>query len=264
MGKNLGLYKSVSMKNILQAIDWIAMHSMGVMLVGELGVEKDWVAKLIHDLSSRRNNNYIYLDCQNIQPDNFQKVLFGEEKLTNHGIDKYCGLLESANGGTIFLDNFTSIPFEIQNIITITFKNGYFKRIGGFEEILINVRPITGINMKEDVYLSQTNSYQNNYLKIYPVCINIPPLRERKEDILFLVQKFFNESNLAAVKRIKGFSKDVFKVLKNYSWPGNTKQLFDVINYSIMMCDSDVITLEHLPASIRKYSIKPHLSNVEI
>lgn len=258
MGKTIGLYKSVSMKNILQTIDWIAMHNMGVMLIGEFGVEKEWVAKLIHDLSSRKNNNYIYLDCQNVYPDNFERVLFGEEKLTDQGINKHYGLLESANGGTIFLDNFTSISVELQNLVTIAFKKGYFRRNGGFEEILINVRPITGINMKDDVYLNKTNKFQKNYLKLYPVCINIPPLRERKEDIMFLVQKFFSESNLAAVKRIKGFSKDVFKLLKKYNWPGNTKQLFEVINHAIMMCEGDIITLEHLPAYLKKYDFKQY------
>lgn len=239
------------MKNILQAIDWISMHSMGVMLFGESGVEKDWIAKLIHDLSNRKNNNFVYLDCKSIHPENFIKVLFGEEAWNNQGIDKKFGLLESANGGTIFLDNFTNIPLELQNVVTMTFKNGFFKRIGGFQEILINVRPITGINTKEDVYLSKTSDIQKNYLKIYPICINIPPLRERKEDIMFLTQKFFKESNLAAVKKIRGFTKDVFRILKNYSWPGNTKQLFDVINYSIMMCDTDLIKVEDLPIYIK-------------
>lgn len=263
MSRKISFYKSASMKNILQAIDWIAMHSMGVMLVGELGTEKEWIAKLIHDLSSRKNNNFIYVDCQKISPDNLLEVLFGEEILTNKGIKVYNGLLESANGGTIFLDNFTNIPIELQNIVGQTIKDGFFKRVGGFEKNLLNVRYITGINIKEDVYLYKTN-LPRNYLKIYQICINIPPLRERKEDVVFLMQKFLNESNLAAAKNIKGFSKDVYKVMKSYHWPGNTKELFNVISYAIMMCDAEVIMLEHLPIYIRNIELNLNWNNVFI
>ncbi len=251
MSRNLNFYRSVSMKNIIQAIDWISMHSMGVLLVGETGVEKDWIAKLIHDLSSRRNNKFISLDCNNVHPENLVKIFFGEEKINAEGIEKIPGLLENGAGGTIFLDNFSVLPSEIQEIIGTAFKTKMVRRLGGYDEILINVRPVTGIYTKDYIYLYQANDFQRIYSKFCPISINIPPLRERKEDILFLLNKFLRESNLAAVKKIKGFTKKVYKILTNYEWPGNTKQLFEVVNYSIMMCNTSMISAEHLPAYIQ-------------
>ncbi|RCK77750.1 MAG: Sigma-54 dependent transcriptional regulator [Ignavibacteriae bacterium] len=235
---------------------------MGIVLVGEQGVEKDWIAKLIHDLSSRRNNKFIFLDCQNVHPDNLIRILFGEEKISNNSIEKHPGLLETASGGTIFLDNFSIIPSEFQDRISLAFKTKMVRRIGGYEDILINVRPITGIYTKDGVYLYQANDFQRIYSKFCPISINIPPLRERKEDILFLLNKFFKESNLAAVKKIKGFSKKIYKVLNNYHWPGNTKQLFEVVNYAIMMCDTDLISIEHLPGYIQTFNESTQFKNV--
>lgn len=260
MSKSNRFYRSLAMQNILHLIDWISVHSMGVVLIGESGIETDWIAKLIHDLSSRRNNKFISIDFKKLTSEKILKTLYGYEKFTQSGVQIHRGLFENVEGGTLFLDNFSYIPEQIQNKIATTFQNKYFRRIGGKEEILLNVRPITGIYTDNLLSLCRITENKRIYSKFCPISINIPPLRERKEDIVFLVHKFLKESNLAAVKSIKGISRKALQILQNYSWHENTRQLSKAIDYAILICDDSLIKIEHLPMYLQNFAMSLELS----
>lgn len=258
-------YVSSAMAHIFQTIELISMSGIGVLIVGEQGTEKEWIAKIIHDLSSRKNNNFIVFDCNSVPTIELEKKIFGLEELIVSGVAINKGLLEVAFGGTLFLENISTIPLEIQSKIDRVLKNKHYHRINGVEELNVSVRIIGGISEKDTTQVSLYPYKKEVHSSICPLGINIPPLRERIEDLPFLVERMLRESNVAAIKAIKGFSKDAIEILMNYYWPGNTKQLDSVVDHSISLCNNQVILVKHLPEYLRDVKIsQPSSGNEKI
>ncbi len=248
-------YVSPAMTHIFQTIELISMSGIGVLIVGEQGTEKEWLAKIIHDLSSRKNNNFIVFDCNSVQSSELEKKIFGFEEITISGVAINKGLLEMAFGGTLFLDNISSLSLGIQTKIFNVQKNKHYHRLNGVEELNVSLRIIGGTTEKDSTQVAPNSLKKEVNTSICPISVNIPPLRERKEDIPFLVERMLRESNIAAIKAIKGFSKEAYELLLNYNWPGNTKQLFSVVDHSTSICNTQFILAKHLPEYIRNCQI---------
>ncbi len=248
-------YVSPAMTHIFQTIELISVSGIGVLIVGEQGTEKEWLAKVIHDLSSRKNNNFILFDCNSIPASELEKKIFGYEELTVSGVAINKGLLELAFGGTLFLENISSLSLDIQKKISRVLKNSHYHRLNGVMELNVSFRIIGGTTEKDYNQVSFYPPKKEVHFSICPLSIKIPPLRERKEDLPFLIERMLRESNLAAMKAIKGFSKEALELLMNYDWPGNTKQLFSVVDHSISLCNNHFILVKHLPEYLRDIQI---------
>lgn len=248
-------YISPAMTHIFQTIELVSMSGIGVLIVGEQGTEKEWLAKIIHDLSSRKNNNFIMFDCNSVPAAELEKKIFGFEELTVSGVAINRGLLELAFGGTLFLENISSLSSDIQTKIGSVLKNKHYHRLNGVEELNVSFRIIGGTSEKDSNQLSFYSPKKEIHSSICPLSVNLPPLRERKEDLPFLVERMLRESNVAAIKAIKGFSKEALELLVKYNWPGNTKQLFSVVDHSISLCNDQLILVKHLPEYLRDLHI---------
>lgn len=246
------LIVSPFIQQIYETIERIALSGISVLIVGEEGTERESIARIVHMLSGRRKETYYKLDCSKLSPLNAEIEIFGSEKIHSDRIEIYKGSLEKAFGGTIFLDNFSNLSVNLIKKISKTFKNHHFHRVEGVSELEINVRLVTAIDKTKNDINTETYGDAEFYNKICPLSINIPPLRERREDIIFLIDLFIQNNNATSFKSIKRLSGEALDFFLRYDWPGNTRQLQKTVDYSANACNSDTIEVIHLPSYLLK------------
>ncbi|MDO9535170.1 MAG: sigma 54-interacting transcriptional regulator [Bacillota bacterium] len=225
-----------------------------VLLVGESGTGKEIFAQAIHNSSNRKNNPFLAINCAALPRNLIESELFGYADGAFTGAKKggNPGKFELADGGTLFLDEIGEMPLEFQAVLLRVLQENSITRIGGRKLIPIDVRIIaaTNKNLEEEIKLGHFRSdlyYRLNVLKI-----NIPPLRERPDDIVFLAEHFLKKLNQRLNKNVSQISKDALDVLTNYHWPGNARELQNVLERTINIVIGNIITASNLPASIRK------------
>jgi DNA-binding NtrC family response regulator len=241
---------------IFETVEKIALSGMSILIVGERGTEKELLAKIVHLLSGRRNEKFVSLDCEQFMPEIAEKEIFGSENLKISGIKIYRGSLEKASGGTIFLDNFSSLPHELREKISYSFKNRHYRRIEGVDELRINVRLVTAINITKNDIKNKHVSKMDFFHSMYPISINLPPLRERHQDVIFIVNEVIRNSSIAKLKSIKGISNEVLKYFLNYNWPGNVEELQNMVHYILKTCRTKLVELSDVPQYILKYGLE--------
>jgi two-component system, NtrC family, response regulator AtoC len=240
--------KSPRMQRLFEELEMVANTDANVFIVGESGSGKEVVANTIHYLSRRRNKPFIAFNCGAISPTLIESEIFGHEKgaFTN-AIKRREGYFELAKGGTVFLDEITEMPIELQVKLLRVLEEGKFRRVGGNEEINIDARivaasnrdpqqAITGGKMREDLYYR---------LNVFP--IDVPPLRERLEDIPLFSHFFLQKLNETEEKKVEKIDPEFIEALQAYEWPGNVRELRNVVNRAFIMARTDTLTVECLP-----------------
>jgi len=239
---------SPEINKVLEAVQKIAeTDATTVLIVGESGVGKELIAKAIHYQSQRGDKPFMEIDCSALPETLIESELFGHEKgaFTDARTLKK-GLLELADGGTAFLDEVGDMPLATQGKILRVIETKTFKRVGGTRDIQVNIRIVAATNKSLADLTRQRKFREDLYYRLKVIPIFIPPLRERKEDILPLVKHFIEHYNKEFRKHVRGPSPEAEKRLLSYSWPGNVRELINVIERAILLEGKDIVLPEHL------------------
>ena len=257
-----GMKEVLSLARKVTATDYTT-----ILLQGESGTGKDLLAKVIHYESARASKPYIEINCTTLPDTLIESELFGFEKgsFTDAKQGKR-GLFENADGGTVFIDEIGDVKASTQIKLLRVLEEKRFKHIGGTRDIEIDVRVIAATNIDLEKEVEKGNFRQDLYyrLKVFP--IYLPPLRERKEDIIPLANRFIAYSNRKFKKGVHSVSPEAERLFLQYHWPGNVRELKNMIEHIMILNDTEEITLEHLPEELKKSSPKaggnngfPHL-----
>jgi DNA-binding NtrC family response regulator len=230
-----------------ETIAAVAPSDINVLIQGESGSGKELVARAIHEQSDRASRNFVPVDCCTLQEKLFESELFGHEKGAFTGADRQKrGLIEGAEGGTLFLDEIGEIDVSIQSKLLRVLETGTFRRVGGTKDLASNARIVAATNRDLEA-ISQTAQFRADlYYRLSTFVIEVPPLRERRDDIPYLAAHFVQNHNFS--RRInKSISGEAVRRLTSYDWPGNVRELKNVVERAIILSrDSNTIRPEHL------------------
>ncbi|MCD4795766.1 MAG: sigma-54 dependent transcriptional regulator [Candidatus Cloacimonetes bacterium] len=239
--KELG--ESRAIKRILKQAELVAPTNMCVMIQGKSGTGKEVIANIIHHKSNRKSKPFIAVDCGAIPATLLESELFGYEKGAFTGANSTKkGKFEKANGGTILLDEITNLPFEGQASILRAIEERKINYVGGKKPVDLDVRIIATTNLDFLQEVKKGNFREDLYHRLNQFQINLPTLKERKEDIPVLAKEFLKEANLELGKNIKDFSVGAIRRLLNYDWPGNIRELKHMVKKAVLLTESGNIT----------------------
>lgn len=240
--------KSEKMMKIANLVEQVAPSKTSVLILGENGVGKEVVANMIHDLSNRKNNPFIKVHCAALSENLLESELFGHEKGAFTGaIKEKKGRFELADSGTIFLDEIGEISPNIQVKLLRVIQEKAFERVGGEKTVNVDVRIIAATNRNLKKEVEEGRFREDLYYRLNVVQITVPPLRERKEDILLMISSFIRDFSKENGKEIKEITKKAQTALYNYDWPGNVRELRNVLEAAVVLSKDGVIDINDLP-----------------
>jgi DNA-binding NtrC family response regulator len=243
---------SEKMVEAVEVMKKVTSSSVNVLILGESGTGKELAARAIHYNSSRRTRPFIAVNCAAIPENLIESELFGHEPGAFTGaISRNIGLFEAANAGTIFLDEVGDLPALTQSKILRVLQDKEIRRVGSRDSIKVNVRIIAATNKDLEKAIINKTFREDLYYRLKVITINLPPLRERREDITELVMFFIKKYNHEFGKRIKGIDAGAMKALREYHWPGNIRQLEAVTERAIVMCETQHIILKDIKSELR-------------
>ncbi|MBR5867294.1 MAG: sigma-54-dependent Fis family transcriptional regulator [Spirochaetaceae bacterium] len=243
--------KSAEMQKIFQVVRKAAASKASVLITGESGTGKELIANALHNLSSRQTKPYIKVHCAALSETLLESELFGHEKGAFTGaISRKRGRFELANTGTIFLDEIGEIDQNVQIKILRVLQDKRFERVGGEETVEVDVRVIAATNKDLNKEIAEGRFREDLFYRLNVVHIQVPPLRDRKDDIPLLVASFLEEFASDNGKKVLEIDSRARSALYKYDWPGNIRQLRNCIESAVVMCNGKVITLEDLPPSV--------------
>jgi DNA-binding NtrC family response regulator len=258
-----GPVKSVSMtvhspvmKNLVATLKQIAPSELSVLIVGENGAGKEQVARVIHRLSARAEHPFFRIDCAAVPPENPAREIFGYERVTETGIEIGYGAIEKAKGGTIFLDEVGDLPMVIQRKIARLFAAQQFQRIGRQKDISCNVRVIAAVSRRSKTQVEENILLEETQYPISPIIINVPPLRERREDIPYLIDEFLLESKSQLGGAVTKISPEALCLCLMYDWPGNIRQLRNALDHALTTHQNHLIRAEDFPPFVYRNQLK--------
>ena len=257
--------KSEAMKKVLETVKSVSGRDATVLIRGESGTGKEKIAGAIHYHSIRRNGSFIRVSCAALNREILESELFGHEKGAFTGAVKTRrGRFELANGGSIFLDDVDDIPLDMQVKLLRVLQERTFERVGGEETLSVDVRIICAT--KKDLLEHVKEGYfrEDLFYRLNVVPINIPPLRERKEDIPLLINYFLKKFVSQYEDALPDVSQEVMDVLLAYNWPGNVRELENVIEHSVAFSKSKGISIETLPEYLRRVDIRTDLLSMDL
>lgn len=242
------IYKSIQMQKIVELIEKLALVDSNVLLLGESGVGKTLLAKKIHDRSSRKEEKFYKLNCGAIPENLIESELFGYEEGSFSGAKKggKKGIIEYSHKGTLFLDEIGELALHLQVKLLHVLQEKTFQRIGGTQDIAVDVRIIAATNKDLQEMVKEKRFREDLYYRLNVIPINIPPLRERKEDIYPLIKYYLDKVN-EKYHKYHGLDPKTISILLDYEWPGNIRELENMIERLIVTADEEVITLDQLP-----------------
>ena len=243
--------QSSVMHALFDTIRRIAESDVDALIIGETGTGKELVARSIHEQSSRRKHRFVPVDCGAIPEDLLESELFGHERGAFTGAHaRSLGLLEFANKGTFFLDEIGELPIRLQAKLLRALQERRIRRVGGKEEIDLDVRIVsaTARNLDEEVEMNRFRS--DLYYRINVARIEVPPLRERIEDLPLLIEHFIDQYATQAGKADVRMEADVLEVLSSYAWPGNIRELQNVIRRTLVMAKDRILKIDDLPGEL--------------
>jgi formate hydrogenlyase transcriptional activator len=236
---------SGALQKVLSLVSKVAPTDATVLVTGETGTGKELVARAIHRRSHRSSRAFVCVNCAAVPRDLIASELFGHEKGSFTGaLQRRLGRFELAEGGTIFLDEVGELPLETQIALLRVLQEHEFERVGGTRSIRTNVRVIAATNRNLQVAI-QAGTFRSDLfyrLNVFP--IDMPPLRERREDIPVLVEYFVDHCARKVGKNIQGITKESLDLLRSYPWPGNIRELQNVIERSVIMCETENFSLD--------------------
>ncbi len=237
---------SSEIKKIFEQVNKVACTNFTILIEGESGTGKEIVANAIHRASLRENGPFVAVDCGAIPETLIESELFGYEKGAFTGADRgKKGQFELADNGTIFLDEIGNLPYHVQNKLLRMIQERQIQKLGGKQAFPIDVRIIVATNIPLLKLVEERKFRSDLYYRLNEFKIELPPLRKRKEDIPFLAKEFIEEGNLELKKNVKGLQKDSLIMLIHHHWPGNARELKNVIKRAVLLAE-DVIEPSHL------------------
>ncbi|UCE82119.1 MAG: sigma 54-interacting transcriptional regulator [Deltaproteobacteria bacterium] len=245
------LGKSPAMEQVFELISSAAQSEAPVIIYGDSGTGKELVASAIHKLGIRQKGPFIKVNCAALSESLLESELFGHVKGAFTGADRTrLGRFEAANGGDIFLDEIGDLPLSTQVKLLRVLQEKEIEKVGDHRPISIDVRILAATNKDLSRLMEEGSFREDLYYRIGVIPINLPPVRERQEDIPLLVETFINRIRLKTDKPISGMSKEALDVLLRYDWPGNVRELINVIEYAFVLCHDGEIMPNHLPARV--------------
>lgn len=239
--------KSSKMQELFKLIPKVANSNSTVLITGESGTGKELVAAALHNLSPRKNNSFVTINCATFPEGLLESEMFGHVRGAFTGAyQNKAGLFEVANGGTFFLDEIGEMPPSLQSKLLRVLENGTFRRVGGTSDITVDVRVVCATN-KNILEAVATGEFRKDlYYRLNVVPVVLPPLRERKEDIPLLIEHFLVKYSKSTVR----VSPEALSLLINYQWKGNVRELENIIERLVLLCDKDILMPEDVPDEI--------------
>ena len=240
-----------SMRAVFSVVRKAAPTNSTVLIYGESGTGKELFAKSIHYNSPRKDRLFFAINCAAIPENLLESELFGYEKGAFTGaFTRHVGLFEEANGSTLFLDEIGDLTLAMQSKILRALQEKEIRRIGGKDTLKLDVRIVAATNKRLEEEIARGNFREDLYYRLNVIAFTVPPLRERKTDIPILVEHFLKKLNESNGPK-KGITREALQVMLDYSWPGNVRQLESVLERAYIMCEDDMISVEHVPEEIK-------------
>ena len=249
--------KSPKMIEIYELIESISESRANVLILGETGTGKGLIANAIHFSSMDRKGPFVHVNCASLPENLLESELFGHVKGAFTGaINDHQGRLEVAQGGTLFLDEIGELSPAMQAKLLRMVEEKQFERVGGSKTIKADVRIISASNKDLEKAIKSNTFREDLYYRLNVIPVQVPSLRDRIEDISFLIEHFIESFNTKAKGKIKGASPGVLDLFSKYSWPGNVRELENALEYAFIHCKGDYIDIQHLPPACRLLSEK--------
>jgi DNA-binding NtrC family response regulator len=240
------------MQDVFKLVSKVLDNDISVLIYGESGTGKELIARAIHYNGKRKDKPFVVVNCASIPRELLESELFGHEKGSFTGAhQRKLGKFELAKDGTIFLDEVGELEMLLQAKLLRVIQNKEFERVGGTELIKTNVRIISATNRDLKSAVETKEFREDLYYRLNSFPIFIPPLRQRRSDILVLAEHFVEEFNKKLGKNMKGFTKKALKLIYEYDWPGNIREMENTIERCLIISDKDIIDIDELPQHIK-------------
>ena len=252
-GSRFGIIgQSAGLSELYAVLERVADSPTTVLITGESGTGKELVARALHDHSSRRGKPFIKVNCAAIPKELIESELFGYERGAFTGaVTSKPGRFELANGGTLFLDEIGEIPVEMQVKLLRALQESEFERVGGIKTMRVDVRLVAATNRDLKKLISQGAFREDLFYRLNVVPIRLPALRERATDTPLLVEHFLKKFNERLKKNVTGIEPEALDLLNAYTWPGNIRELENVMERAVLFCDGQKLRVEDLPSELR-------------
>ncbi|MEO2063293.1 MAG: sigma-54 dependent transcriptional regulator [Christiangramia sp.] len=253
INENLNLVSGVSepSRRLNDYVELVAPTNMSVLITGESGTGKEQIAKSIHLNSKRKAAPFIAVDCGAIPKELASSEFFGHLKGSFTGaINDKTGHFEAANGGTLFLDEIGNLSYELQVQLLRALQERRVKPVGSNNEIEVDIRVVTATNEDLSKAVKEGDFREDLYHRLNEFSIKVPALRERKEDLMLFANQFLDEANADLEKNVVGFSDEAIHAFRNYSWPGNLRELKNMVKRAVLLTQDELIPLKVLPHEI--------------
>jgi len=243
-GSDIGIIgNSAAIDRLRTMVKRIAPTQITALLLGESGTGKEVTANAVHLASDRKNKPFVAINCASIPETLLESELFGFEKGAFTGAHKTTkGKIECAEGGTLFLDEIGDMPFNLQAKLLRFLQEKQIERLGGRQEISVDVRVVCATNQNLEEMVKEKTFREDLFYRVSEITLNIPPLRDRDEDVLILAQYFLQRYAIEYKSNVKSFSDDGFSAIKNHRWPGNIRELQNKVKSSVIMCTGTQVT----------------------
>ncbi len=235
------------MKEIIRTTEKVSASDLNVVIIGEHGTGKEWLARAIHRLSSRASGPFYPVDCAALPPEELERELFGSETLTREGVSIHRGAFEEAAGGILLLNEIGSLPISVQLKISRALEYKTIHRIGNDHPITIDTRVIATLSQSANILIQNGLLQKDMFYRISPIVIELPALRDRREDIPLLVEKFLQGLREQHQGTILGITPEALQIFLDYDWPGNIRRLKNAVEYAFVMKTSQWIQPIDLP-----------------
>ncbi len=240
------------MQDVFRLVTKVMNNTITVLIYGESGTGKELIARAIHYNGDRKDKPFVIVNCASIPRELLESELFGHERGSFTGAHQQKkGKFEIANGGTIFLDEVGELEMLLQAKLLRVIQEKEFERVGGTELIKTDVRIVSATNRDLKIAVEEKEFREDLYYRLNSFPIYVPPLRQRKGDVLVLAEYFINEFNKKLRKEIKGFTKRALKLIYEYDWPGNIREMENTIERCLIITENEVVDVEDLPSHLR-------------
>jgi DNA-binding NtrC family response regulator len=255
--------ESEKTKGLLKTIGQVAPLDSTILICGETGTGKELVAREIHQRSRRSGKPFIPVNCAAVPENLLESELFGHEKGSFTGaFERHIGKFESANYGTLFLDEVGSLPAAMQGKLLRVLQDRMIERVGSDKPVPIDIRLLSATNIDLKKAIEQGKFREDLYFRLNVIPVTVPPLRERKEDMKALCAHFIKRMNRILKTSVRGLSKKAFLILSDYDWPGNVRELENLIERMVVLCRGKLITENDIPIEIAGRSSVSEINSV--
>ena len=242
---------SAGLREAVEVAGKVASSDFSVMLLGETGTGKEMFAQSIHSAGLRRNGNFVAINCAAIPSSIIESVLFGTVKGAFTGSGNHNGLIDEADDGTLFLDEINSMDFQVQSKLLRVLQEKKFRRVGGLKDIVCDFRVIAAMNEPPSEAIKNYRLRQDLLFRLNTVTIDIPPLRERPDDIPVLVEHYLKAPGRGS-RRVMSLTDKAKALLLGYDWPGNVRELFHTLDYASALADGDILDEKCFPSRLTR------------